>query len=71
MGGSRRARLRPHEPTLRRGSAQQADLTLAELPQRCGDRVGVKIGLTALWHRRDRLGLSYQKNAARRRASAA
>jgi len=34
IGGYRRSRLRPHEPTLRRWIAQQADLTLAELQQR-------------------------------------
>lgn len=70
MGGYRRSRLRPHEPKLRRWIAQQADLTLAELQQRRGERLGVKIGITALWHRLDRLGLSYKKNDARRRAAA-
>lgn len=70
IGGYRRSRLRPHEPTLRRWITQQADLTLAELQQRCGDKLGVKIGITALWHRLDRLGLSYKKNDARRRAAA-
>jgi transposase len=71
IGGYRRSRLRPHEATLRRWIAQQADLTLAELQQRCGTELGIKIGLTALWHRLDRLGLSYKKNDARRRARAA
>jgi transposase len=42
-------------------------LTLAELRQRCGDQLQVSIGLTALWHRLRRLGLSYKKNDARRR----
>ena len=71
IGGYRRSRLRPHERTLRRWIAAQADLTLAELQQRCGEQLGVKIGITALWHRIDRLGSSYKKNDARRRASAA
>src|SRR3972149_3025399 len=35
------------------------------------ERLDVQIGLTALWHRLDRLGLSYKKNDARRRARAA
>ena len=71
IGGYRRSRLRPHERTLRRWIAQQADLTLAELQQRCGEKLGVKIGITALWHRLDRMGLSYEKNDARRRARTA
>lgn len=71
IGGYRRSRLRPHEPTLRRWIARQADLTLAELQQRCGEQLGIKIGITALWHRLDRLGLSYKKNDARRRARTA
>lgn len=70
IGGYRRSRLRPHEQILRRWIAQQADLTLTELQQRCEERLGVKIGITALWHRLDRLGLSYKKNDARRRARA-
>lgn len=71
IGGYRRSRLRPHEPTLRRWIARQADLTLVELQKRCGEKLGVKIGITALWHRLDRMGLSYKKNDARRRARAA
>ena len=70
IGGYRRSRLRPHERTLRRWIAQQADLTLVELQQRCAAKLDLKIGLTALWHRLDRLGLSYKKNDARRRARA-
>jgi transposase len=71
IGGYRRSRLRAHERTLRRWIAEQADLTLTELQQRCGQKLGIKIGITALWHRLDRLGLSYKKNDARRRARAA
>ena len=68
IGGYRRSRLQAHERTLRRWIARQADLTLVELQQRCRERLGVRIGITALWHRLDRLGLSYKKNDARRRA---
>ena len=71
IGGYRKSRLKPHEKQLRRWIAQQADLTLVELQQRCQKELDVQIGLTALWHRLDRLGLSYKKNDARRRASAA
>jgi len=71
IGGYRRSRLEKHGPTLRRWIAQQADLTLAELQQRCREHLDVRIGLNALWHRLDRLGLSYKKNDARRRARSA
>jgi transposase len=71
IGGYRQSRLKKHEKQLRRWIAQQADLTLAELQQRCQKELAVQIGLTALWHRLDHLGLSYKKNDARRRASAA
>jgi transposase len=43
-------------------------LTLVELQQRCRTRLQVSIGITALWHRLRRLGLSFKKNDARRRA---
>jgi transposase len=47
------------------------DITLREVQQRCQKQLGVKLGLNALWHRIDRLGLSYKKNDARRRARSA
>jgi transposase len=71
IGGYRRSRLEKHERTLRRWIAQQADLTLVELQQRCREHLAVQIGINALWHRLDRLGLSYKKNDARRRARSA
>lgn len=71
IGGYRVSRLKQHEKRLRRWIAEQADLTLVELQQRCQKELKVRIGLTALWHRLDRMGLSYKKNHARRRASPA
>lgn len=71
MGGYKKSRLKPHEKKLKRWIAQQPDLTLVELQQRCQTQLDVRIGLTALWHRLDRLGLSYKKNDARRRANPA
>jgi transposase len=71
IGGYRVSRLKKHEKRLRRWIAEQADLTLVELQQRCQKDLNVQIGLTALWHRLDRLGLSYKKNDTRRRASTA
>ena len=68
IGGYRKSRLARHGPTLRRWIRQKADLTLAEMRQRCWLQLGVQIGNTALWHQLDRLGLSYKKNDARCRA---
>lgn len=67
-GGYRRSRLAKHDQTLRRWIGQQPDLTLAELQTRIARQLKVRLGITALWHRLDRLGLSYKKNAARRGA---
>jgi transposase len=41
------------------------------LQKQCREQLQVAIGLTALWHRLERLGLSYKKNDARRRARSA
>lgn len=70
-GGYRRSRLEKHDRQLRRWIKEQADLTLAQLQERIARELGVQLGTTALWHRLERLGLSYKKNAARRRAAAA
>jgi transposase len=67
-GGYRRSRLEKHDETLRRWIHEQSDLTLAELQKRIALKLKVHLGLTALWHRLEHLGLSYKKNAARRGA---
>lgn len=67
-GGYRRSRMEAHATTLRQWIAEQPDLTLQELRQRCMERLGVRIGATALWQQLDKLGLSFKKNAARQRA---
>jgi transposase len=71
MGGHRTSRLAPHDTTLRAGIGQRPDLTLGELQRRCREELPVRLGITALWHRLERLGLSDKKNAARRRANPA
>lgn len=71
IGGYRRSRLEKHDRTLRRWIAAQPDLTLDELQKRCLKHLHVAIGITALWHRLEQLGLSYKKNDARRRARSA
>lgn len=68
IGGYRPARLAPHDRKLQRWIQTQPDLSLAELQKRCLDQLQVTIGLTALWHHLRRLGLSFKKNDARRRA---
>ena len=70
-GGYRRSRLEKHDETLRRWIHGQPDLTLAELQLRLARQLKVRLGLTALWHRLEHLGLSYKKNAARRGAKPA
>jgi transposase len=69
-GGYRRSRLSPHDSALEAWIEETPDITLMELQERLAER-GVKIGIAALWHRLNRLGLSYKKNAARRRAGEA
>jgi len=71
IGGYRRSRLSEHESSLRCWIKEQPDLTLDELCQRCLAELKVEIGRTALWHRLERMGLSYKKNSARCRARAA
>ena len=68
IGGHRKARLAAHESSLKTWIAQTPDLTLQELQRRCWRALRVKIGSNALWWHLDKLGLSYKKNAARRRA---
>ena len=70
-GGYRRSRLEKHDETLRRWIGDQPDLTLAELQARLARKLKVRLGITALWHGLERLGLSYKKNAARRGAKPA
>jgi len=67
-GGYRRSRLTGHELTLQKWISKQPDLTLKEMQRRCKDVLGIRIGINALWHQLDRLGLSFKKNAARQRA---
>jgi len=67
-GGYRRSRLEMHDKTLRGWIEEKCDLTLAQLQERIALELKIKLGTTALWHRLERLGLSYKKNPARRRA---
>jgi len=67
-GGYRRSQLEKHDGMLRRWIAENKGITLAELQSRIVQVLGIKLGTTALWHRLEHLGLSYKKNAARRRA---
>ena len=69
-GGYRRSALEGYDETLRRWIAETPDLTLRELQERLCNDLGIELRQTALWHRLERLGLSYKKNATRRRAGA-
>jgi transposase len=68
IGGYRKSRLAKHAHRLRAWIASKPDLTLEELQALCSEKLDVSIGINALWHRLDRLGLSYKKNDARKRA---
>jgi transposase len=67
-GGYRRSRLEGHDQQLRSWIKEKADLTLIELQQKIAQQLNIEVGITALWHRLEGLGLSYKKNATRRRA---
>jgi transposase len=68
IGGYRRSRLADHGAALQRWVEAQNDLTLAEIQARCQKQLRVKIGINALWHQLDHLGLNFKKNGSRRRA---
>jgi transposase len=67
-GGYRRSCLEGHDQSLRAWIGEKKDLTLMQLRERILRDLGITVGNTALWHRLERLGLSYKKNAARCRA---
>jgi transposase len=58
IGGYRRSRLAKHDRRPQDWIGAEPDLTLVELQQRCRAQLQVSIGITALWHRLRRLGLS-------------
>ena len=70
-GGYRRSALEGHDAHLRQWIKAEPGLTLAELLERLRKKLKIQLGTTALWHRLERLGLSFKKNAARRRARSA
>jgi transposase len=70
-GGYRRSRLAEHDDRLRDWIKADPGLTLAEIRWKLNEQLGIELGTTALWHRLERLNLSFKKNAARRRARSA
>jgi transposase len=71
IGGYRRSKLEKHGRTIGRWISRKADISLAELKERCLTDLGIAIGINALWHQLHRLGLSSKKNDVRRRAGPA
>lgn len=66
-GGGRQPRLSPeHDQTLRALLTAKPDTTLAELRE----KLGIKVHLSSLWYRLQRLGLTFKKNAGSGRARA-
>ena len=70
-GGYRRSILEGHDEQLRQWIKADPGLTLADVCARLRKKLQIELGTTALWHRLERLGLSFKKNAARRRARSA
>jgi transposase len=70
-GGYRRSKLEGHDERLRQWIGEEPDLTLEQLRNRLLGQLDIAIGTTALWHRLEKLGLTFKKNAARRRAKQA
>jgi len=70
-GGYRRSCLEKHDALLRHWIQEEKGLTLAQLQARIAQELDLQLGITALWHRLEHLGLSYKKNAARRRTKPA
>jgi len=70
IGGGRTSRLKPHEQAVRGWMAQKPDLTLEETCARLRREKGVRLRKSALAHQLVRMGLSFKKNFARRRAVA-
>lgn len=68
VGGHRRSRLAGHEATVESWIKADPSLTLQELAERCRQQLQVTLTVSALWHRLQAMGLSFKKNAARRRA---
>jgi len=70
-GGYRKSPLVAYEKSLRHWIKQQNDITLVALQARIEHEYALSTSVTALWRQIDRLGLSYKKSAARRRARSA
>jgi transposase len=70
-GGYRRSRLAGHDDKLRDWIKADVSLTLEQMRTRLKQELGIEVGVSALWHRLNRLNLSFKKNAARRRARSA
>jgi len=66
-GGYKKSRLEGYGDRLRDWIRKEPGLTLEEMRGRCASELGVKIGINALWQRLDKLGLSFKKNATRKR----
>ena len=61
IGGYRRSRLQQYDKRLNQWIKHQSDLTLVQIQQRCKQRLGLNVGINALWHRLNHLGLSYKE----------
>jgi transposase len=65
QGGYLKSRLAAHEKIVQEWVSETPDITLEEMQSRLAD-MGIKMSISGLWYRLDRLGLTYKKNTSRR-----
>ena len=71
IGGHKKSRLAGHEEQLKKWIEEKNDKTLKEIQSDCKQKLGIKIGINALWHRLNKIGMRYKKNDARLRTRTA
>jgi transposase len=71
IGGYRTSVVAPLEAVLCSWIESKPDVTLSEMCERLVAEHGVTLKAPALWHQLNKWGLSFKKNAARKRARAA
>ena len=69
-GGHRRSRLEKHRPDMEKWLQAEPDLTLAELEQRCLERLSLRIHSTSICRYLGKIGYRFKKNVQGQRTRA-